>query len=84
MTDIYVTKYALSDGITVRKEDHREDQYIWVEWSGTFNGKMMLTKGEWFESKDAALENANSRRAKKIASLKKQIAKLEAMTFAID
>lgn len=83
MTDVWVTKYALSDGIKKCALSERKDDsgYAWVEWPGGFTGTMMFTKTEWFETEAAAMENAEQRRIAKIASLRKQISKLEKLSF---
>lgn len=75
---VYVTKYALSSGI------YQDD----MEHSPSFPG--MVTKGlqhfhgegrEWHRTKSSAIKRADEMRHKKIASLKKQIAALEAAVF---
>ena len=80
---VFITKYALSFGI---KEDEAyrepdEDGYIWTGEPGRMSSQM-FTHSEWFETRDLAVADAENRRVKKIASLKKQIAKLEKLTFA--
>lgn len=75
---IYVTKYALTAGIkecegtvdgntaTVKNES----------WGYTY-----FHKGEWHMASDSAAKKAEEMRLAKIASLRKQIAKLEATKF---
>lgn len=80
----YITKYALSNGkilkiearlcsnvdntmIAYRTDGSRYDQYA--------HGS------DWHHALPAAIAKANEMRVKKIASLKKQIAKLEKMEF---
>lgn len=82
----YVTKYALSGKI----------QHVDLELSGPHEaggpmwGKPLTSwecfkEGtEWFRTKEEALAACETMRAKKIASLKKQIAKLEKRDFAKD
>ncbi len=78
---LYITQYALSGGITFREcepGDINSDYFYIVGniWSGGYRlGK------ECFRSKTEALADAEARRVKKIASLKKQIEKLERKTF---
>jgi len=81
----YVTKYALSDGITVRKVKHtsRGDNYIEAEWPGGINGGITLGPSDWCATPAEALEAAEAMRTRKIASLKKQIVKLEKLTFVV-
>lgn len=87
MSDIYVIKYALTDGI--RKLSgceidgsgyaHRRGHFTgdWTERNHLYSySDYRLTKGE-------ALQAAVEKRDRKIASLKKQIKKLEAMVFEV-
>jgi tmRNA-binding protein len=77
---IYVTKYALTTGITA--ENANVDGAV-AHWRTGSGWPMHAYKGEWFESSEAALENAEQRRVRKLASLRKQIEKLEKKTFKI-
>ncbi|MGX1958420.1 hypothetical protein [Serratia proteamaculans] len=78
----YITRYALTAGIIKREgeiADSGSFRYKDPEAWGTSNiwhTDYRLTEAE-------ALAKAEDMRKKKIASLKKQIAKLEAMTFTI-
>ena len=76
---VFATKYALSIGIeeidgeiigsmVSRKTD------IWPQ---TYHGEGR----DWHRTRDGAVKRANEMRVKKIASLKKQIAKLESTVF---
>lgn len=47
----------------------------------TLNYTQYFHKGEWFLTEDEAKTDAENRRKKKIASLKKQIEKLEKLKF---
>jgi hypothetical protein len=47
-------------------------------------GALCLHKPDWHTTPEAAIARAEEMRTKKIASLKKQIAKLEAMTFSAE
>lgn len=82
LTTVYITKYALSAGITKREGEISE--------SGSFQYRDPVHRGllwawhtDYRLAETEALEKAEDMRKKKIASLKKQIAKLEAMTFTI-
>lgn len=80
---VWVTKYALTIGImeldaeatsqsgrlAVRRSRNSYPQYYYGE------GK------EWHRSKDAAIARANTMRAAKIKSVKKQLERLEALEF---
>lgn len=78
--DVWITKYALTKGIY--KEDGCD---VWTSGDTTYvrgsawNSFRLGT--EAFTDKDAAIANAKKRQANKIASLKKQIAKVQAMKF---
>ncbi|WP_447872022.1 tail fiber assembly protein [Serratia fonticola] len=82
LTSGYITKYALTAGIIKREgeiDDSGSFRYKDPEAWGTssiWHTDFRLTEAE-------ALAKAEDMRKKKIASLKKQIAKLEAMTFTI-
>ena len=77
----YVTKYALSDGIKklegVLFTPSGSDTYFTSEKSNEF----FVAPTDYFETFEEAVIRANALRAKKIASLKKQIAKLEKLEF---
>lgn len=77
----YLTKYALSDGIKVAEgaQLERDPAYIGVGRGWDYATYALGT--EAFETEAEAIANADARRVKKIASLKRQIAKLEKMTF---
>ncbi|GJD41289.1 hypothetical protein [Methylobacterium bullatum] len=80
----YVTKYALSGGIAVREIIRAdEDGYAVVRWPGGLNGQFGIGKGDWSPTLQAAIARAEAMRVAKIASLKKQIAKLEKLEFSI-
>lgn len=78
----YITRYALTVGIIKREGEiadsgsfHYKDPEEWGI-SSIWHTDFRLTESE-------ALARAEDMRKKKIASLKKQIAKLEAMIFTI-
>lgn len=79
MKSIWISKYALSEGIKAVDWDGQVSDYGRVTaygfWSSFKFGK------EAHETEKAAREAAEAMRLKKIASLKKQIAKLEKMSF---
>lgn len=79
---IFNVKYALSKGI-IEQEALMidEDRFvIGVLYEGS-NMQQLLFKDDWFKSKSDALAKANFMRTVKIASLRKQIAKLESLRF---
>lgn len=75
MAKAYITKYALTDGIIEKEGRIVKDTYFDVEKYGFFS------KGDYFFTKEEAIEKAEKMRLKKIESLKKQILKLEKLTF---
>lgn len=81
-TTAFITKYALTFGIIKREGEiadsgsfRYKDPEAWGQ-SSVWHTDFRLTETE-------ALDRAEDMRKKKIASLKKQIAKLEALTFII-
>lgn len=83
MTTFWITKYALSDGIQAMefdKKDIKEDGQIsridQSPWRHHY-----YRKNEYHASYAAARNRALQMREAKIASLKKQIAKLEKLEF---
>ncbi len=79
----YLTKYVLSKkGIIqeVSGKPCRTDS-LYVAIDGQYG--LFLLGRDVFEAWPEALANAESRRTSKIASLKRQIAKLEKMTFEV-
>ena len=86
---VFITRYALTTGIMERKiardprdpDDVAADAVI-VEWPSGLNGTAMFFRGQWQATREAAVAQANKMRVAKIASLKKQIAKLEAKSFS--
>jgi hypothetical protein len=77
---VYITKYALTDGIYVR---HLEPQpglsTVWDRHVGVY-----FDKPDWHETRADAEARAEVMRIKKIESLKKQIAKLSSLKIKID
>ena len=76
----YITQYALTAGIERREVrdcfDLAPDMVADIEHSNLY-----YHGSDWHRTFRDALDQAEALRAKKIASLKKQIAKLERMTF---
>ncbi len=79
--EIYVTKYALSDGILCRKARYTglAEMMMDVENKQSYHGKGK----DWHETFEDAKIKAEQMRERKIASLKKSILKLEKMEFKI-
>ncbi len=73
----YITKYCLTDGI---QEMDGEVSKEWPKYFVTTNPKLFLPNC-WHTTREAAVAQAEQMRIKKIASLKKQIARLEKLKF---
>ena len=85
---VWITKYALTQGIEeidlnqVKEFEMTDAGYLCFRR----NGKYLYTteiysQKEWHRTKESAMQKAEEMRQKKIASLKKQIEKLEGMRF---
>lgn len=75
MRKVYITKYVLTQGIL-----EAEGELIENRFHGSLSGykyKQMYFNNDFHLTKEDALKDAESRRLKKIESLKKQIDKLE-------
>lgn len=77
---VYITKYALTQGIFERTAEVCEDINTRMI-SVIGNLKEYYHKPYWHETLEDAKKHAESMRLKKIESLKKQIRKLEGMGF---
>lgn len=76
---VWITKYALTQGILeVEAKDLGDDMIKTVEKYPSYYSK---EGRDWHRTKESAISKAEEMRQKKIASLKKQIEKLEAMKF---
>lgn len=77
---VWVTKYAMSVEGVIHCEEARTshvDTMVVV-------GSHCLHGDDWHATPELAIARAEEMRTKKIASLKKQISKLEAMTFSAE
>jgi hypothetical protein len=77
---VWVTKYATSGKGVIPCEDARTSHFDTM----VVVGSLCLHGAEWHTTPAAAIARAEEMRTKKIASLEKQIAKLEAMTFSAE
>lgn len=79
MAKVFITRYALSEGIleidAIIYEINPNVIYVYYNYQCFHIGKSA------FLDKADAIKKAEEMRKKKIASLKKQISKLEKMTF---
>jgi len=89
MTTFYITKYVLSGGIfaieseAVTNHWHQANQFSVKDTRPGAASFHSFAEKEAFVSFDDARADALARRDKKVASLKKQIAKLEKLTFVV-
>lgn len=80
METFFVTKYALTQGILEIKAIELDNEMIKQINEGRTS--YYHDEGrEWHRTKDEAIKKANEMREKKLASLKKQIVKLESLSF---
>lgn len=75
---IWITKYALTQGILEKDVIFYEDGTV-REAEGKF--PIFYHRDEYHKTKESAIAKAEEMRKKKIASLKKQIEKMEKMKF---
>lgn len=73
----WITKYALTKGIQEVEGKTDGDGYLSY---GKYDYNHAFRK-EWYRTREAAIKRAEEMRLKKIASLKKQLKKLEKMRF---
>lgn len=76
---VYITKYALTQGIFEKEAEDRGDEVIKTvdEWPALFHGEGK----EWHRTKESAVKRAEEMKIKKIQSLGKQIEKLKNLKF---
>lgn len=77
---VWITKYALTDGIIEAEGEPYGLEWVSARWDNGYRCND-FEQGEWFDTKERAIEKAEEMRQKKIASLKNQIKKLEEMKF---
>ena len=78
MTKIFVTSYALTRGILeMDAEINKNLTLACIRCNGGF--PQYAHKGEWFTMRADAVADAERRRAAKIASVEKQLARLKKM-----
>lgn len=80
---VWITKYALTKGIEEKEavECPGFEGMIRVNGCSVFASNYHGEGDEWHRNHDLALKQAEEMRQKKIASLKKQIEKLEKLRF---
>jgi hypothetical protein len=75
---VWITKYALSEGIKEAESKSIESDYGYLSVEGYWSS---FSRKEYATTKEDAIKQANDKRIKKIASLKKQISNLENLKF---
>jgi len=79
---VWITKYALTDGIVLVEAETTHSADMITYRPGSWGKQYAHGEGrEWHRTPESALKRAEEMRTKKIASLRKSIAKLEAMKF---
>jgi len=78
---VFVTKYALTDGIRQMEVARRSGSTTFVSWPGHVFGSIGLTPSECHATRAEAIARAEEMRRQKLAGLKRQIAKLEVKSF---
>lgn len=76
----WITKYALTTGV-LRKQVESDGVGLAVDRSNRLTGYYHGEGRQWHRTRDGAIAKAKELRDAKIKALRKQIAKLEAMTF---
>lgn len=78
---IYITKYALTQGIfTAEGEATGSPGRMCIKTATTFQS---FSKNDWAPDRGSALKQAEEKQRKKIDSLRKQIAKLEQLKIEV-
>lgn len=77
---VWITKYALSKGIK-EKEVEQSDEFPEIVCGKDLYDSYHGEGKEWHRTKESALAKAEEMRKKRIASLRKQIEKLEKLRF---
>ena len=80
---VFITKYALTSGIEeIEMEVKLNDAHFKKSCYGKFKGfSQRFYNDDFHLTKEDALKDAEKKRKKKIESLKKQISKLEQLSF---
>ena len=77
----YITKYALTEGILQMEVEQDERFPNMVCYRENYTRYIHGEGHNWHRTIESARDRAEVMRAKKIASIKKQIAKLESLKF---
>ena len=77
---VYITKWALTEGIMEKEAEVNPDFPTFA----SVNGYVVAFHGEgreWHRTRESAVEQAEKMRKRKILSLKNQLDRLEKLTF---
>lgn len=75
---VFITKYALTEGILERDALYVTANLIGVYGKGYYT---YYTKGEWYETMNGAKQQAEIMRRNEINNLSKQLDELQKMSF---
>jgi len=81
---VWITTYALTEGILEREVEHRESNpsVVVIVNTGSCYGSAFFGEGKnWHRTRESAIAKAEAMRVAKIKSLKKKLAELEALKF---
>ena len=81
MAKVFITKYALTEGIKEIETDIRKNEVGNYEYVLYGNHYFFHIGSDAFTDKSEALKKAEEMRQKKVASLRKQIEKLEKLSL---
>ena len=80
---VWITKYAMSSGVfTAEAEETCVGGMCVVRSMGYFEYDRFFHGNDWHTNEAKAIMRFNQMKQKKIASLKKQLTKVEALTFS--
>jgi len=77
----YITKYALTEGILELEVEESSNGYVRWPNPSIPTWSLYASKNQWRKTREEAVILANAMRDKKVATLKKQVARIEALTF---
>ena len=81
---VWITKYALTKGIREADASVVEEHPNMIEIKrGSSPGYLgeYFHKGEWYDTREAAVKQAENMRKSKVISIEKQLARIKALTF---
>ncbi|WP_449411123.1 hypothetical protein [Methylobacterium komagatae] len=79
---VFVTKFALSDGIVPTTVTAIKNGIVFVAYHRHFCGEIGVTPSEYHTTREGAAKRAEQLRQMKVAGLRRQLAKFEAISFS--